>query len=152
MELGYARALGIPVFSVVKIADEVLGDGVTVVPGIEFIESAYSDGAAHLGGGLARLQSYYKTVAEHRGWARENARDTLLLLTEEIGELARAIRRAEGLSRHQADEHQDVGGELADVQLYVVHLANTLGLDLSRAVMAKERVNAERFTHVSTTR
>ena len=38
-----------------------------------------------------------------------------------------------------------MGEELADVQLYLLHLANVMGLDLANAVTDKERKNAERF-------
>ena len=69
----------------------------------------------------------------------------MLLLTEEIGELARAIRKSEGLKRDAG--YNDVGllDELADVQLYLVHLANSLGVSLDEAVNQKETKNDERF-------
>ena len=145
MELGFAKALGIPVFCDVPPDDEVLRDGINVVAGVAHVQSSGLEQVDDPGEGLSRLQRYYKTVAERRGWASESARDTLLLLTEEMGELARAIRKSENLARHHRDKDVAVAEELADVQLYLVHLANTLELDLSRAVTAKERVNAERF-------
>ena len=147
MELGYARALGIPVFCVEAPKDEVLSELVTVVPRIESIEESVLQAVDKPGVGLARLQDYYRTAAARRGWSGESARDTLLLLTEEMGELARAIRKNEGLARHHGEDVSDVAGELADVQLYLVHLANSLGLDLSHAVTAKELVNAGRFAN-----
>jgi NTP pyrophosphatase (non-canonical NTP hydrolase) len=51
----------------------------------------------------------------------------------------------EGLDRnHGSDQVNDVAGELADVQLYIVHLANTLGFELAGAITNKEQVNARR--------
>ncbi|MDB5179865.1 MAG: MazG protein [Candidatus Saccharibacteria bacterium] len=75
---------------------------------------------------------------------KETAKDTMLLLMEELGELARAIRKHEGMSRdHEYDV--ELSEELADVQLYLVHLANQTGIDLGVAVTAKEEKNEARF-------
>lgn len=142
MEIGFAHALGVPVLTDTAPRDEVLASIVTVV----------ADGARHAGdyvvstpgSGIAGLQRYYARVARRRGWDNESARDTMLLLTEEIGELARAVRRHTGLSRDASYEDLDTAAELADVQLYLVHLANALGIDLGTAVTDKERLNAKR--------
>ena len=68
----------------------------------------------------------------------------MLLLTEEVGELARAIRKRVGLAR-SGGSASDPAAELADVQLYVLHLANVIGVDLADAVAAKEQVNHARY-------
>lgn len=145
MELGEAAAVGVPILCSTPPADPILAAKVVVVESPEVVSGELLDVIADPGSGLFRLQRYYDAVARRRGWSNESARDTLLLLTEELGELARAVRRLEGMARHQSDSADDVGAELADVQLYLVHLANGLGLDLSDAVTAKERVNAKRF-------
>jgi len=145
MEIGQARALGVPVFTIEPPSDPVMASSVVVVAAMTEICPALLTKFGTPGLGLERLQRYYKTVAERRGWSNESARDTLLLLTEELGELARSIRKLEGLSRHQPDAETQIGQELADIQLYLVHLANGLGLDLARAVTDKDQVNAERF-------
>lgn len=142
LEIGHARALGIPVLTDAELADEMLRSMVTRVSGIDGIRAA-ATGLA--GAGLAGLQSYYRRVSARRGWDNESARDTLLLITEEVGELARAVRKSEGLKRDGGFAGVDEANELADVQLYLVHLANVLGVDLASAVTNKERINAERF-------
>lgn len=105
-------------------------------------------GTAEAVQGLATLQSYYARAAAMRGYGSESPRDCLLLLTEEVGELARAIRKSAGLVRHGSYADADSCAELADVQLYVVHLANVLGVDLGRAVAEKDAVNAARARRV----
>lgn len=142
LELGHARALGIPVFSSEAPTDETLRSYVQVV---RDPETAAKSLEALPGFGLGALQSYYRRTAERRGWASESAQDTLLLLTEELGELARAVRKSRGLARDHAYNHQDVASELADVQLYLVHLASVLGVDLGDAVTSKEKLNEQRF-------
>lgn len=141
MEVGYANAIGIPVYSDSEPEEESIRGMVSVVPNPLSVPE-------HLvlrpGVGLAALQQYYERAASRRGWSDESARDTLLLLTEEVGELARAIRTSMGLARHASDGSAAIGEELADVQLYVVHLANVLGIDLANAVTVKERENERR--------
>ncbi len=142
LEIGYAHAIGLPVFAGQSPTDPLLGSIVEVVDSFEQVPARLS---RHPGAGLARLQQYYARVAEERGWERESPRDTLLLLVEEVGELAHAVRKNEGLRRDDPFRESPVGSELADVQLYLVHLANALGIDLASAVTEKEEVNAERF-------
>lgn len=141
MEIGYAQASGVPVLTDCLPTDPVLASMVTLVPSVDQAATAL---VPRPGQGLAPLQRYYARIAERRGWSEESARDTLLLMTEEIGELARAVRKQAGLARDDADNLGPVGHELADVQLYLVHLANALGVDLAEAVTEKESLNAAR--------
>ena len=149
MEIGHAHALGIPVYTNSVLQDEMLAG---------LVHHAASPREANVadmvtpGAGIEGLQNYYGRVAGRRGWDREGPRDTLLMLTEEAGELARAVRKAEGLSRAGGYQEVDVAHEVADVQLYLVHLANTLGVDLAVAVSDKERINASRALADATAR
>lgn len=142
MEVGYAHAIGVPVITDRLPSDESVAVMVQIAP---------EPATAHKvleptpGRGLGALQAYYERVARRRGWADESAQDTLLLLTEEFGELARAVRKEVGLARDGAYPSSAIADELADVQLYVVHLANVLGIDLDNAVTNKERENARRY-------
>lgn len=146
MELGHATALGIPVFAATLPSDPALAASVVQVSTPRDVDLATLEAVGLPGSGLDRLQRYYRRTAERRGWSAESPKDTLLLLTEELGELARAVRKLEGLERHHAEAGlHDAAAELADVQLYVVHLANALGLELADAVTLKERVNSRRF-------
>lgn len=145
MELGHAHALGIPVFASELPSDPVLASRVEKVSSPSDIDRDLLELLTRPGNGLGRLQTYYKATAERRGWDGESAQDTLLLITEELGELARAVRKNTGIARHQASPDISISEEVADVQLYLVHLANSLNLDLANAVTDKELVNAKRF-------
>ncbi|MEA2647077.1 MAG: hypothetical protein QOE92_2160, partial [Chloroflexota bacterium] len=123
LEVGYAHAAGVPVLSDCSPEDPVLAAMVTVV---ETISTAWEVLEPNPGQGLAALQKYYSRIAERRGWAAESPRDTLLLLTEELGEVARAVRQQAGLARDGGYGAITVGHELADLQLYLVHLATAL--------------------------
>ena len=141
-ELGHAKALGIPVFSDTVPIEDVYKPWVTVVESPAEVVLTQSSKAP--GKGLRGLQRYYERTAARRGWSAESMQDTLLLMTEEMGELARAVRKSAGLSRDGDWQGQDVAEEMADVQLYLVHLANAAGIDLADAVTAKEAINQQR--------
>ena len=141
-EIGNAHALGIPIYTDEAPSDPLLEKMITkIVKSPNDVQEAVHTP----GSGLNGLQSYYSRTSKRRGWSKESPRDTMLLLTEEIGELARAIRKNEGLSRDAGYASVSVLDELADVQLYLVHLASALGVNLSDAVTQKEIKNAARF-------
>lgn len=144
LEVGIAHTLNVPIYAVRCPEDVALGQFVTVVatPG-DAVELARGN-IRTPAGPLRDLQDYYGRMAAVRGFTGETPQDTMLLLTEEVGELARAIRKRVQLVR--ADQSRDdPGEELADVQLYVLHLANVIGVDLAQAVAAKELVNHARY-------
>jgi NTP pyrophosphatase (non-canonical NTP hydrolase)/nucleoside 2-deoxyribosyltransferase len=151
MELGHAAALGIPVFGTVPPSDEVLASLVHLVATPRDITADVLVEATRPGRGISRLQAYYATTSERRGWADESANETLTRLAGEVAELTLAIKKASAGVRPEDDRDADVAAELADVQLYLVHLASALGLDLASAVTAKERLNASRFAVRRTT-
>lgn len=137
-EIGNAHSLGIPIYTDETPSDPLIGKMITdVVKSPDDVQERVHKP----GHGINGLQSYYARVSKRRGWAEESARDTMLLLTEEIGELARAIRKDEGLSRDEGYANVSVLDELADVQLYLVHLANRLNVNLADAVTQKENKN-----------
>lgn len=135
-EIGFAHGLGIPVLSTEKLVDQTLEE---MVDGIFDVDSVTID----YGRGLKVLQKQYARIAKQNGWHDESARDTMLLLTEEIGELARAVRKYEGLKR-DSEFNVQLSEELADVQIYTAHLANIVGLDLGDAVSAKIVKNSKK--------
>lgn len=146
LEIGHANAVGVPVYASEAPSDQTLAAFVKVVASPALVSTTLDP---KCGTGIRSLQSYYRRAAARRGWDEESPRDTLLLLTEELGEVARAVRKSEGLARDGEWSDAPVGHELADLQLYLVHLANSLGIDLADAVTAKERINAARAANRS---
>ena len=145
-ELGTAASAGVPVFTSIEPRDVSLRDFVKIVSSPrEAAAICRAQSIANPGEGLRGLQVYYDRVAHARGWASESAVESMVLLTEEVGELARAVREHVGLARHRGLK-SDPSEELADVQLYVAHLANVLKIDLAEAVSRKEAINARRFS------
>jgi len=144
LEIGFAHGLGIPVFAAARPSENILATFVQVVVGpAEACRSVRRGQSADPGRPLRALQAYYASAAKRRGYEDESPQDTMLLLTEELGELARAIRKFVGLKR-AGDFTGSVAEDVADVQLDLVLLANVLGTDLGEAVTSKERMNGQR--------
>lgn len=137
MELGHANALGIRVFASEYPEDVTLRDLVSVrespAAAVRALDQELGDAPSD---GLVGLQRYYARVAALRGWSDETATLTLEHLRGEVDELEDALN-------HQTQ--REAAFELADVQLYLVHLANIMRVDLADAVRAKETINSERF-------
>ena len=144
LEIGVAHSLDVPVFARECPSDATICEFVTVVDGPAIPAAAARKIVRTPASPLRDLQSYYGRMAAQRGFERETAQDTMLLLTEEVGELARAIRKSVGLARAEASG-TETGAELADVVLYLLHLANIVGVDLADAVREKEQRNHARY-------
>jgi NTP pyrophosphatase (non-canonical NTP hydrolase) len=82
------------------------------------------------------LNSYRDTTREmcmHKGWDKAPVNTVWLLLTEEIGELASAIRQYTKIYRKtnlHKDKGTDVQMEMGDVFSYLFQLASMLDVDL----------------------
>jgi NTP pyrophosphatase (non-canonical NTP hydrolase) len=145
LEVGFAHAIGIPVYSRAAVTDPILTSFVKrVVSPREVIEKSLPSASTIPNPAVQAFQKYYKRAALQRGYGDESARDTLLLMVEEVGELARAIRKKEKLTRHGKAIEENEALELADVFIYVVHLANVLGVSLSDVVKQKELINIQK--------
>jgi NTP pyrophosphatase (non-canonical NTP hydrolase) len=94
---------------------------------------------------LADFAAYAKRIEAERGFDGESLQDKCMLLTEEVGELMKAIRKHHTAIKTAADAApQNVAEELADVFSYVLHIANKTGTDLAAALRDKELKNLKR--------
>lgn len=96
---------------------------------------------------LGQIQNYIKQVVALRGFANQPIQETMLLLLEETGELAKAIRKAETKMSVDIDRLQNydtVESEVADVFFVLVAVCNQLNIDLLQALQQKEEQNCQR--------
>jgi NTP pyrophosphatase (non-canonical NTP hydrolase) len=150
LEIGFARACGIPVFSASTPTDVVLEKFVRIADSpqqviLDIVNHRLDPPAPS----LQTFQNYYRRAAVDRGYESESAQNCLLLMIEEVGELARALRKREKLTRHGTPIDNQEALELADVFIYVVHMANILHLDLGHAVQNKEILNIRKTIKLS---
>jgi NTP pyrophosphatase (non-canonical NTP hydrolase) len=145
LEVGFASAVGVPIFASAVPSDATIRAFVRSVPSPEHALESVRGGIGQAPRSMRAFQHYYRRIAAARGFEKETAEQSLLLMIEEVGELARAVRKRAHLARHHAYQSSE-GLELADVFIYVAHLANVLHLDLETVVRQKEVINHERFS------
>jgi dCTP diphosphatase len=83
-----------------------------------------------------------------RDWARFHTPKNLALsLAIEVGELLEHFQwiTDQEIPEHVAGHRAEVAEELADVMLYVVQLADVLGISLAEALRDKLALNAKRY-------
>lgn len=96
---------------------------------------------------LNQIQDYIKKVVELRGFANQPIQEAMLLLLEETGELAKAIRKTATKMSVDVDKLQNydtVENEVADVFFVLVSVCNQLNINLFEALKEKEVKNCER--------
>jgi len=95
---------------------------------------------------LNDLQEYIQRVINARGFGDETAADALLMLVEEVGELAKAIRKSRGMfvDPDRLENYGDIEGELADCFVLLLSIANAEKINLFDALIAKETENCNR--------
>jgi len=145
LEVGFAHAAGVPVYTKELPNDKTLQSFVQVVASPSEVLNIQMNHQGPPAPALKAFQEYYRRAALKRGYAKEGPKDCLLLMVEEVGELARALRKREKLVRHGSYPDSSEAHELADVFLYVVHMANVLDLDLANIIRDKEIVNLQKF-------
>lgn len=96
---------------------------------------------------LKDIQNYIKEVIKIRGFSNQKIENTMLLLTEEIGELAKAIRKESttmSIDKNKIGNYDTVESEVADVFIVLTSICNKLDIDLFSAVKEKEKQNINR--------
>lgn len=93
---------------------------------------------------LKKLQQYIWQMNIERGFNTEDPSKKLVILMEEVGELAKAIRKAVGLKFTDSTKQTELKEELADVQIVLLGLASMFEVDMFDAVTAKEAKNHTR--------
>ncbi|MDB5161879.1 MAG: hypothetical protein JWM52_387 [Candidatus Saccharibacteria bacterium] len=93
---------------------------------------------------LAEYQDLIKKLTVERGFDKETVPEVFTLLVEEVGELAKAIRKKNGQKIDLARKQHEVEEEAADVFWLLIDLCNRLDIDLTKAFADKEAKNATR--------
>lgn len=93
---------------------------------------------------LKKLQTYIWQMNIERKFNTEDASKKMVLLIEEVGELAKAVRKTAGLKFTKTTKRKNLKEELADVLIVLLGLASLLGIDLYEAVIEKEKKNQTR--------
>ena len=93
---------------------------------------------------LRDIQKYIWQKNIDRGFAEEAVEKKMLMLTEEVGELAKAIREHIGMGFSSTTSKSEAAEELADVLIITLGLASKLDIDIYDALNSKESKNETR--------
>lgn len=93
---------------------------------------------------LRRIQDYIWQMNIDRGFNLEDLSKKMLMLTEEVGELAKAIRKSVGLKFSKDTEQTEMAEEIADVFIVLLGLASVANIDVAKSVRLKEAKNEKR--------
>lgn len=94
---------------------------------------------------LFELQTFIKETCKQKGWSNRTALELMVLMTEEVGEVSKAIRHQTGFATgNPRDELENLGDELVDVLNYVLDIANHFNIDLAVAFSRKWEKNHKR--------
>ena len=93
------------------------------------------------------VQEYIRKVITLRGFANQRVQDKMLLLLEETGELAKAIRKTlpeASVDYSKIENYTNIEEEIADVFIVLTSICNELNINLYDAIINKEKNNVER--------
>jgi NTP pyrophosphatase (non-canonical NTP hydrolase) len=93
---------------------------------------------------LADIQTYVRQMTDERGFTGNPITQECLLLTEEEGELCKAVRKAEQLRTDANSKIGSLSEELADILIVMTSIANHYDINLEQAFRDKEAINHQR--------
>ena len=96
---------------------------------------------------LPDIQNYIEKILQLRSLSNQTVRDKLLLLTEEVGELTKAVRKnlsGASIDPDRINNYDSVESEIADVLIVLISVANVLKIDVFKSLKDKEKVNINR--------
>jgi NTP pyrophosphatase (non-canonical NTP hydrolase) len=96
---------------------------------------------------LDEIQGYLSKVFSLRGFDGQNSDQQMLLLIEEVGELAKALRKDSlnhTIDQTRSSNYDSVESEIADVFILLCAIANEKGIKIFDALKEKESKNINR--------
>jgi NTP pyrophosphatase (non-canonical NTP hydrolase) len=94
---------------------------------------------------LSDIQKYVELMEKERGFNKTDSNvQKALHLGEEMGELFKAIRKAEKMRIDKNSHVTNISEELADILIFISAIANRYEIDLENAFREKEEINKGR--------
>lgn len=99
---------------------------------------------------IENLTASIRNFATKRDWDKfHTPKNLAMAIAGEAGELVAEFQwlTPEGSSKNELSEEKlrDIRLEIADVQIYILRLADVLGIDIAEAVSEKMKINESRF-------
>ena len=93
---------------------------------------------------LKDLHQYIDDTLKYRNLSDSSLQDEFIMLVEEVGELAKAMRKHTGHKMDITAPDINIRHEVADVLWMLIASCNKLGIDLEEALREKEEHNKTR--------
>ncbi len=96
---------------------------------------------------LQEVQRYIYEVIHLRGFDKQTIEQEMLIMLEEVGELAKAIRKDVTdlkVDQRQLNHYTSIESEVADVFIMLASICNQLHIDMFTALKEKEKINYKR--------
>lgn len=96
---------------------------------------------------LREVQQYIKSVNTVRGFEDQPIEERMLLLTEEIGELAKSIRKNAtnmSIDVNKQYNYDSIESEVSDCLYVLASVCNKLDIDMFKCLKEKEKENIYR--------
>ncbi len=92
------------------------------------------------------LQEYIKKMLKVRGFENQSPEDVMLLLTEELGEVAKEVRKSGNRIKIDIAKSKEINlaNEISDVYILLMSMCVITGIDLFEAFKNKEKINLKR--------
>ena len=99
---------------------------------------------------IEALKAEIRSFAEARDWEQfHTPKNLAMAITGEAGELAVEFQwltaQQSSLDELSTEKLDAIALEIADVQIYLLRLADVLGIDVAHVVRRKLQINEERF-------
>ncbi|QLG87365.1 nucleotide pyrophosphohydrolase [Chitinibacter bivalviorum] len=97
---------------------------------------------------LAELSIKVRQFADERDWRKyHNPKNLVMAMSVEMAELVEHYQwlTPEEASHLEVDEQSPIAQEMADVMLYMLRLADELGVDIEDAILHKMTLNAQKY-------
>lgn len=82
---------------------------------------------------MKNLIEFVKRFSKEKGFDKETLEQKVMLLSEEVGELAKAARLYTSVKTGKHSKKHDLGEEAADVLYVLIDICNKLNIDLDHA-------------------
>ena len=96
---------------------------------------------------LTEVQDFFSEMLLLRGFNDDSIEEKMLLLIEEVGELAKALRKEQSglqIDYNKIENYDTVRSELADVLIVLISISNLVDINLYEALYEKEKNNIDR--------
>lgn len=93
---------------------------------------------------VKKISNFVKSYSRLKGYNQEPLEQKFLMLTEELGEFAKAVRKSIGIKIGSHSQDSRAGEEAADVLYLLVDICNNLNLDLEKEFFKKMEIVKQR--------